>query len=420
MSTVPQANARGSGNAEGSGDARDGLGRESEETGRTPGRDAGARTEEPTDGEPTDRRRGRSRPVALALGVLVLAVGAGAGYRLAGQDPGAGRADDPAGPAATAEVTRETISATESFGGTLGHGEKHTVAALGQGTITGLAAADSPIERGGELYRLNETPVTALHGALPMYRDLRAGDTGLDVEQLEHNLAGLGYSGFTVDDEFTGGTEDAVRAWQEDIGAEETGFVAASAVVFVPNGARVDSLHADLGDLVAPGAPVLDFTGSDQIVSLQAGMDDRDLLAVDTEVTVELPDGRTIPGSVTSAGVFPAGTDAAGGAGPGGDEAAGAEDAVVEVEVRPAEEVDASLLGTSLDVVAEVDERENVLVVPVSALLALSDGGYGLEVAAGDGTWELVEVDTGLFANGRVEVEGGGIAEGTVVGVAGR
>jgi peptidoglycan hydrolase-like protein with peptidoglycan-binding domain len=375
-------------------------------------------------GWPTRRRRG-PRLAGLTLTVLVLAAaGTGTGYWLRGQwqDASAEQSDAPAGPAATAEVTRETISATESFGGTLGHGAAHTVAAQGQGTVTGLAAADAAIEPGAELYRLDETPVTALHGAIPMYRDLRAGATGVDVEQLERNLAELGYGdSLTVDDEFTEATGDAVRAWQADLGVAETGVVARTAVVFVPRGARVDSLHADVGDPVTPGMPVLDFTGSAQVVSLDAEIDDRDLLPVDAEVTLELPDGRTVAGTVTAANVATAPeSEAAEGTG-GEEEAAGSDDAVAEIEVTLAEEVDSSLLGSPVDVVAKVEERENVLVVPVSALLARSGGGYGLEVVAAGGTSAVVPVETGLFADGKVEIEGGeGIDVGTVVGVAGR
>ena len=52
-------------------------------------------------------------------------------------------------------------------------------------------------------------------------------------------------------------------------------------------------------------------------------------------------------------------------------------------------------------------ERENVLTVPVAALLALAEGGYGVEVVDGDAS-RLVAVETGLFADGRVEVTGDG------------
>ncbi|XIE78873.1 hypothetical protein AB6O49_13915 [Streptomyces sp. SBR177] len=56
-------------------------------------------------------------------------------------------------------------------------------------------------------------------------------------------------------------------------------------------------------------------------------------------------------------------------------------------------------------------ERRNVLAVPVSALVALAEGGHGLETA--DGTF--VAVRTGLFADGDVEVSGPAVREGLEV-----
>jgi hypothetical protein len=89
------------------------------------------------------------------------------------------------------------------------------------------------------------------------------------------------------------------------------------------------------------------------------------------------------------------------------------------VEVTLTEAAPADLDGSTVDVVVAVDERTDVLTVPVNALLALAEGGYGLEIVADDGTSSIVAVETGLFANGQVEVTGE-IAEGTTVGVAGR
>jgi hypothetical protein len=59
---------------------------------------------------------------------------------------------------------------------------------------------------------------------------------------------------------------------------------------------------------------------------------------------------------------------------------------------------------------------ENVLTVPVAALLALAEGGYGVQIVEG-GTTKIVGVKTGLFAGGQVEVSGDGLAEGQVVGM---
>jgi multidrug efflux pump subunit AcrA (membrane-fusion protein) len=78
------------------------------------------------------------------------------------------------------------------------------------------------------------------------------------------------------------------------------------------------------------------------------------------------------------------------------------------------------LIGAPVDVIVAIDRRKDVLTVPVNALLAVAEGGFGLEVVDDDGTTEVVPVRTGLFGDGRVEVKGKGIAEGTVVGTAGR
>ena len=59
-----------------------------------------------------------------------------------------------------------------------------------------------------------------------------------------------------------------------------------------------------------------------------------------------------------------------------------------------------------------------VLAVPVSALLALAGGGYGLEVVTPSGAHRLVGVAAGLFASGQVQVSGPGITAGTRVVVA--
>jgi hypothetical protein len=57
---------------------------------------------------------------------------------------------------------------------------------------------------------------------------------------------------------------------------------------------------------------------------------------------------------------------------------------------------------------------ENVLTVPVTALIALSGGGYAVEVVGTNGVHQLEAVTAGLFdgANGRVQVNGTELAVG--------
>lgn len=366
---------------------------------------------EPEADEPRRRRRGL---VWAAFGAVLIAVGAGA-WLWAGE-ASTEAAPAAAGPVATASVERGTISATDSWDGTLEYGLPVTVKSSADGTITRLVDQGASVERGDELYRGNERPVTLLYGVVPTYRDLAPDDAGVDVRQLERNLAKLGYDGFTVDNAYTASTAEAVRAWQADIGAQRTGTVARGSVVFVPAGGRVDALRVSVGDVLRPGAPVLDITGTDQVVSLEVDIDDRDRFDIDAKVTVVLPGGEKVPGTVgTMAVVKVASGDSGEGLGGGTPDS----ESIVQVEIA-LEEAPDELVGTPVDVIVAIDERDNVLLAPVNALLALAEGGYGLEVLRDDGTTKIVRVDTGLFADGKVEVSGAGIAEGTVVGVAGR
>jgi multidrug efflux pump subunit AcrA (membrane-fusion protein) len=72
----------------------------------------------------------------------------------------------------------------------------------------------------------------------------------------------------------------------------------------------------------------------------------------------------------------------------------------------------------SVDVEFMSESRKDVLSVPIEALLARPEGGFAVEVVSG-GSSKLMPVTTGLFASGRVEIRGEGIAEGMRVGVPG-
>lgn len=372
---------------------------------------------------PSDSRRpGASRRWPRWLAVAAVAAAAGSSvYWFAVREPAASSSPSAEAPTDTAEVSIGSLAATETWDGTLGHGSPTTISAQVQGTVTRTVEPGASVDRGTTLFWIDEQPVTLLLGAIPMYRDLGPGDTGVDVEQLEANLAALGYTGFTVDDEFTWYTEAAVRDWQDDTGAAETGTVGRSSVVFAPAGGRVDAVRAEVGTAISPGSAVVDLTGTDQVASLEVEVADRDLLAVGAAVTVTLADGTEVAGTVTSSAVVEADTEAdTGAAGGAAESVSAAESSTVAVEVTLATPVDDGFVGSPVDVVVPVDQRTDVLVVPVNALLALAEGGYGLEVVAADGSTAIVAVDTGLFADGLVEVSGAGVEAGDVVGVAGR
>ncbi|MDQ7908989.1 peptidoglycan-binding domain-containing protein [Phytohabitans sp. ZYX-F-186] len=353
------------------------------------------------------RRRRRTGRVAVAAGVVVVAgavAATGFGLGLPGGDAPSEASSDL--PPATAEVTRQTLVDTQAESGELGYGATISAAARSGGTVTGLPATGSTVERGQALYRLDNAPVVLLYGSLPAYRALAVGTEGADVTQFEKNLKALGYGGFTVDDEYSGATAEAVKEWQEDLGLPETGTVELGRVVFAAGEVRVDSHDAEVGEAVQPGTAVVSYTGTARVVTVELEVADQRLARKGAAVTVTLPDGTETRGKITKTELVI-------------KPAEGQEPASTTVEVTIGVDDAKAVAGldqATVDVAFTASQRENVLTVPVAALLALAEGGYGVQVVEGAAT-RIVAVETGMFATGRVEISGDGIAEGVTVGM---
>ncbi|MFF3750448.1 peptidoglycan-binding protein [Streptomyces sp. NPDC002018] len=383
---------------------------------------------------PADRRRRRTRRTALIV-VVAIVVAAAAGLAATGAfsgDDGSTAQAAPDRPVATAKVQRMTLTSTETLDGTLGHGEPTAVtngsassasgqsgqggngrAADGGEFVTWVPGEGDTLGRGDAVYRVNEREVPLLYGSIPFYRTLEPGSEGADVRMLERNLAELGYDGFTVNDEYTSGTAEAVEEWQDDLNAEETGTVRPGDAVVAPGSRRVAELRTSPGAVA--GGEVLTWTGTERIVSMDLDPQHEDLVREGSKATVRLPDGGTVVGEVTDIGT--AGNDGGAGTGAGG-ESQGADEATLPVQLKIG---DQKKLGryqaASVDVILEADSRKDVLAVPVNALMARPGGGYALEVPAAGGSSDMVPVELGMFANGLVEVKGSGIKEGMDVGV---
>jgi peptidoglycan hydrolase-like protein with peptidoglycan-binding domain len=257
-------------------------------------------------------------------------------------------------------------------------------------------------------------PAVLMYGSAPAWREMDIGSSpGPDIEQLESNLASLGFDAegtLVADGIFDDATAAAVTGWQESLGIEPTGDVPLGSVVFVAGPSLVEDQLATLGATVNPGLPLLALTPTrsgeelltTQRIVAQLPLSDRSLLDIDSTVTIELPDGTQVTAVVVGIGNVPLGGE------PGGS------DAYVEVEIRPDEPIDEVWIGASVDVAVTAELAEDALSVPVSALLALVEGGYAIEVPEGDGT-RLVGVETGMFADGFVEITGEGIIAGLEV-----
>ena len=300
---------------------------------------------------------------------------------------------------ATTPVTRGDLVDGKRVPGTLGYGIPVPLTSAGSGTVTWLPGYGDTIGRDGTLYSVDEVPVRSMHGTVPLWRTLEQGLRGADVDQLKDNLRALGYD-VADDDRFDAATQRAVLRWQKDRSLPRTGTLGASEIAFVPGDIRVDAAKGRVGD--AAGEAVYGYTSTTLLASASVAPRDLVRFPAGGAVQVELPDGTQVPGTVQSVG-----------APSGDDESDDGDEVVVQVRLDAAPPEGVSTSSTVTLVVAG-EKREGVLSVPVTALVADADG-YAVEVVRSDGTSEEVPVSTGFFAEGRVEVSGDGIAEGTEV-----
>ncbi|MEW2290110.1 hypothetical protein [Streptomyces sp. NPDC047841] len=358
--------------------------------------------------------------IAIAVAVLAVVAGGVYGGVALKRHGDAGRAGPAGVPSAqTTLVRRADLSDSKELPGTLGYGAPVTVKGTGKGVITKLPATGSTVTRGKPLYWVDDQPVAVFYGGTPVFRTLdkaavKAGASGSDVTVLADNLKALGYdigpeprptpssagTGEAPGAVLTSSLLDALKRWQRDTGRQQTGTLSAGQVVVLPGAVRVGAVKAQLGDPAEE--EVLSVTSLRKSVSVTVDAGDAAEVHQGDKVVVTLPDTRRVRGKVASVGTTVEG-------GPDGDASGNDTTPSVRVTVVP---VDSASVGNldaaSVRVTFTTQTRRHVLTVPVGALLALQEGGYALQRPSG----QLVAVKTGLFARGRVEVSGAGIAEG--------
>jgi peptidoglycan hydrolase-like protein with peptidoglycan-binding domain len=229
------------------------------------------------------------------------------------------------------------------------------------------------------------------------------GSEGADVEQLEAALSRLGFDPGPIDGTYTTDTQAAVLAWQASVGADTDGVVDLGEIVFRPEPVRISDNPLAVGDNVAGGTAVLGASSNALQVTVALPADEQDLLGEGDRVVVVLPDNTEVAGTVTFV-------------------------ASVATRNTTSMEVTFEVLVTLDDLAAVEDLDEapveikvvteahtGVMAVPVTALLALSEGGYAVEVDNGDGTTRLAPVEPGLYADGLVEVSSTALQAGDMV-----
>ncbi|MEU9780392.1 hypothetical protein AB0H92_05310 [Streptomyces phaeochromogenes] len=397
------------------------------------------------DEPPGSAAPGKARKrVVIAVAALLTAGVVGvslAGVRSGGKPSGAAASDAPR--VSTVAVVRTDLSSTLSLKGTLGYGRTVSVKGGKDGLVTQLPAVGAKVSRGRSLYRLDDRPVPVFYGTTPLFRPLDTRDLmGRDVKVVADNLRALGYdigaqptSGSWVaqrpeptgaasaspspspspspsyvrvkpgEGVLTASLIAAVGRWQTQVGMPSTGVLGAGDVAVLPGEVRVGAVQAQPGD-PATGT-LMSVTGTAKSVSVPLDATDVDSIQQGDKATVTLPDNSEAHGAVSAISTDAQASDQAGG------DSGGTPQLVVTVSLDSTAAL-RRLNSAPVQVQFTGQTKKGVLAVPVGALLALSGGGYALQLPGG----RLLAVETGMFAKGLVEVSGTGITAGTKVATA--
>jgi hypothetical protein len=344
--------------------------------------------------------------VAAAVGVSALAVSRWSGDAEAAALSAESEA---ASVHETATVRRGSLSTERDFSAAVSFGDEWTIGTAASGTVTQSHPTGSVVGFGDEIARVDDKPITLAEGSMPMYRELFKVDTrsrdengdrvklmiGSDVEQLQRFLISEGFDAdesLEVDGVFGGTTQRAVKAWQEAVGLSATGRVDNTQLLFESDPIRLASTSR-VGDQFSG----LRATAAESLVLVDTSTRDRSALPVGASVEVDI-NGQTFAATVT------------------GQKQVTSDDgsAIWRTTVDTGDAVDGETTAATVSVVQIV--ADDVLLVPVGALLALGEGGFALEVPTGDST-RLIPVEVGEVLDGFAEVRGD-IATGDTVLVA--
>ena len=337
-----------------------------------------------------------------AAAVLVVAAVTGGVVALSDGGGAASTAQESA--PSTAPVEKGRLSDQVSLDGTLTYrarsdGSPYVAINRARGTYTHLPEVGDKVACGDVLYRVDDRPVLLLCGTVPAYRDLRAGDHGRDVRQLNENLRTLGYDDAPNGDRFTTKTRQALQELQHDKGLDETGELSLDAAVFLPQSVRITSVANTLGVPARPGTPVARATSDEPEVQVSLDASQQGEVKRGDRARVTLPGNRSVTGKVARIGrvALTSRQDTAA--------ASATLPAYVSLD-EPAKVRRLDAAPVQVDITTK--GVDNALSVPVTALVGRTGGGYAVEVVHASGKRTLVAVQLGLFdtAGGRVQVEG--------------
>jgi hypothetical protein len=171
------------------------------------------------------------------------------------------------------------------------------------------------------------------------------------------------------------------------------------------------------GSGAASTTPILQTTSSDVVVTVDLDPSKQSEAKLGDPVLVEMPTGSTVNGTITAvSSVAQSSSGSGGGSGSstGGGSGSGSPSSTIPVTITlSGHQSGAGLDQAAVSVNFAEVKANNVLSVPVTALVATAGGGYAVQEAAAP--HKLIPVTTGLFAAGYVQISGPGIYPGLQV-----
>ncbi|HEY4332390.1 MAG TPA: peptidoglycan-binding domain-containing protein [Ilumatobacteraceae bacterium] len=328
------------------------------------------------------------------------------------------------------DTVSATIGGAAKVGSTLFTGRQEErkfllASTVGTGTggiLTSIAPPGTPVKTGTVLFWESLVPVVAIEGdpavTPALGRDLSVGVTdGADVKLFEGMLKAGGFdptNAMVVDDHFDAATEAATVAWWKSVGLTHDPtkpvVVQAGSYIVVPSGLFTGKPLVSEG-VQLPNDEVVDtLTSAARQVTTTAPVGDA-TFKVGAKIDVEFPDGTIQTGTVVTVGNVATNTSNTPGSTP-------SVPITIQVDNIPASVDNFVEIPVTLQAVDQ--SVPGAFVIPVSALVALAEGGYAVEVVDGksaDGTavTHLIGVTPGVFSDGFLAVTGKGLADGLTI-----